>query len=72
MHQDSLQRIYEGQFDDRYIDPVDGRVKELVVYTYHHSMHCFRIVTISYPTLIWRQVLPLRSIYEIVRDSWAG
>jgi hypothetical protein len=30
-HQDSLQRIYEGQFDDRYIDPVDGRVKELVV-----------------------------------------
>lgn len=30
-HQDSLQRIYEGPFDDRYLDPVDGRVKELVV-----------------------------------------
>jgi len=30
-HQDSLQRIYEGRFDDRYLDPVDGRVKELVV-----------------------------------------
>jgi hypothetical protein len=30
-HQDSLRRIYEGRSDDRYLDPVDGRVKELVV-----------------------------------------
>lgn len=30
-HQDSLQRIYEGPFDDRYLDPLTGRVKELVV-----------------------------------------
>jgi hypothetical protein len=30
-HQDSLQRIYEGSFDDLYLDPFTGRVQELVV-----------------------------------------
>ncbi|KAL5326555.1 hypothetical protein ACEPPN_004241 [Leptodophora sp. 'Broadleaf-Isolate-01'] len=30
-HQDSLQRVHEGPSDDRYINPVDGRVMELIV-----------------------------------------
>jgi hypothetical protein len=30
-HQDSLERIFEGPSDDRFLDPIDGAVKELVV-----------------------------------------
>ena len=30
-HQDILGRIFEGSSDDRFLDPIDGAVKELVV-----------------------------------------
>jgi hypothetical protein len=30
-HQDSLGRVYKGSCDDRFLDPLDGKVKELIV-----------------------------------------
>lgn len=30
-HKDHFQRIYHGSSDERFLDPVDGRIKELIV-----------------------------------------